>query len=136
MSENSDKKVFVTREHIIPEAIAHLRQFFDVGVWEQRSAPPREVVLQKARESDGMITEITDLIDKELLEQAPRLKVVANRAVGMDNIDIGEATRHGVLVSNTPGVLHESCADFTFGLMLSVARNITHGDRQIHAGQL
>ncbi len=135
MSENSDKKVFVTREHIIPEAIAHLRQFFDVSVWEQRSAPPREVVLRKARESDGMITEITDVIDKELLDQAPRLKVVANRAVGMDNVDIAEATKHGVLVSNTPGVLHESCADFTFGLMLSVARNITYGDRQIHAGK-
>lgn len=135
MSDISDKKVFVTREHIIPEAITHLKQFLDVGVWEARSAPPREVLLQKARESDGMITEITDLVDKELLAQAPRLKVVANRAVGMDNIDIDAATRHGVLVSNTPGVLHESCADFTFGLMLSVARNITYGDRQIHAGE-
>ena len=92
-------------------------------------------MLQKARESDGLITEITDLVDRELLDQAPRLKVVANRAVGMDNIDIGEATLHGVLVSNTPGVLHESCADFTLGLMLSVARNITYGDRQIHAGE-
>ena len=135
MSEISDKKVFVTREHIIPDAIAHLKQFFDVAVWEERSAPPREVMLQKAQENDAIITEITDLVDKELLDKAPRLKVVANRAVGMDNIDIDEATKHGVLVSNTPGVLHESCADFTFGLMLSVARNITYGDRQIHAGE-
>ncbi|MDP6452793.1 MAG: D-glycerate dehydrogenase [SAR202 cluster bacterium] len=135
MSEISDKKVFVTREHIITDAIAHLEQVLDVEVWKERSAPPREVMLQKARESDGMITEITDIVDKELLDQAPNLKVVANRAVGMDNIDIGEATKHGVLVSNTPGVLHESCADFTFGLMLSVARNITYGDRQIHAGE-
>ena len=121
MSEISDKKVFVTREHIIPDAIAHLKQFFDVAVWEERSAPPREVMLQKAQENDAIITEITDLVDKELLDKAPRLKIVANRAVGMDNIDIDEATKHGVLVSNTPGVLHESCADFTFGLMLSVA---------------
>jgi glyoxylate reductase len=135
MPEISDKKVFVTREHIIPDAITHLKQFFNVEVWEERSAPPRDVMLQKARESDAMITEITDQVDKELLGQAPRLKVVANRAVGMDNIDIGEATKHGVFVSNTPGVLHESCADFTFGLMLSVARNITFGDRQIHAGE-
>ena len=135
MSELSTKRVFVTREHIIPEAIAHLRQFVEVEVWPERSAPPREVILRKALESDGMITEMTDQVDKELLDQAPRLKVVANRAVGMDNIDIGEATKHGVLVSNTPGVLHESCADFTFGLMLSVARNIAFGDRRIRAGE-
>ena len=135
MSELSNKKVFVTREHIIPEAIEHLKQFLDVDVWGERSAPPRNVMLQKAQQSDGMITEITDMVDKELLGQAPRLRVVANRAVGMDNIDIDEATRHGVFVSNTPGVLHESCADFAFGLMLSVARNIVHGDRQIHAGE-
>ncbi|HJO82302.1 MAG: D-glycerate dehydrogenase [SAR202 cluster bacterium] len=135
MPELSTKRVFVTREHIIPEAIASLRQSVDVEVWSERSAPPRDVFLRKARESDGMITEITDLVDKELLDQAPRLKVVANRAVGMDNIDIGEATAHGVFVSNTPGVLHESCADFTFGLMLSVARNITYGDRRIREGE-
>ena len=98
MSEISDKKVFVTREHIIPEAIAHLKRFFDVAVWGERSAPPREVMLQKAQENDAIITEITDLVDKELLDKAPRLKVVANRAVGMDNIDIDEATKHGVLV--------------------------------------
>ena len=127
--------MFLPREQIITDAIAHLEQFFDVAVWEERSAPPREVMLQKAQESDALITEITDLVDKGLLDKAPRLKVVANRAVGMDNIDIDEATKHGVLVSNTPGVLHESCADFTFGLMLSVARNITYGDRQIHAGE-
>ena len=75
MSEISGKKVFVTREHIIPDAIAHLKQFFDVAVWEERSAPPREVMLQKAQENDAIITEITDLVDKELLDKAPRLKM-------------------------------------------------------------
>lgn len=128
------EKIFITRQHIIPEAIKFLAERHDVEVWEERSAPPRELLMQKASECAGMLTEITDVVDKELLDQTSTLRVVANRAVGMDNIDIAEATSHGVLVSNTPGVLHESCADFTFGLMLSLARNITYGDRQIRSG--
>lgn len=128
------EKIFVTREHIIPEAIAYLAEHYDVEVWKERSAPPRDLLIKKASECAGMLTEITDVIDKELLDQTSTLRVVANRAVGMDNIDIPEATSHGVMVANTPGVLHESCADFTFGLMLSLARNITYGDRQIRAG--
>ena len=128
------EKIFVTREHIIPEAIKYLAEQHDVDVWDERSMPPRDVLLDKAAECAGMLTEITDIVDKELLEQTSTLRVVANRAVGMDNIDIAEATSHGVLVANTPGVLHESCADFTFGLMLSLARNIAYGDRQIRAG--
>ncbi|MCI0841965.1 MAG: D-glycerate dehydrogenase [Chloroflexi bacterium] len=128
------EKIFVTREHIIPEAIKYLAEHHDVDVWDERSMPPRDVLLKKASECAGMLTEITDIVDKELLEQTSTLRVVANRAVGMDNIDIAEATSHGVQVANTPGVLHESCADFTFGLMLSLARNIAYGDRQIRAG--
>ena len=63
MTESSDKKVFVTREHIIPDAIQQLRKLFDVEVWRERSAPPREVMLRKAAECDGMLTEVTELID-------------------------------------------------------------------------
>ncbi len=129
------EKLFITREHIIPEAIKFLAEHHDVEVWKERTAPPRDLLIQKAGECAGLLTEITDLVDKELLDQASTLRVVANRAVGMDNIDIPEATRHGVLVANTPGVLHESCADFAFGLMLSLARNIAYGDRQIRAGE-
>lgn len=129
------EKLFITREHIIPEAIKFLAKHHDVEVWKERSAPPRDLLIRKAGECAGLLTEITDVIDKELLDQTSTLRVVANRAVGMDNIDIPEATSHGVLVANTPGVLHESCADFAFGLMLSLARNITYGDRQIRAGE-
>lgn len=134
MTESSRKKVFVTRPHIITDAIERLKEHFDVEVWQERSAPPRDVMLQKAGDFDGMVTEVTEQIDKEFLDRAKRLKVVANRGVGLDNINIDEATKHGVLISNTPGVLHESCADFTLGLMLSLARNISYGDRQVHAG--
>ena len=126
-------KYFVTRAHIIPEAIEYLRDRLDVEVWEQNSPPPKSLLMQKANERDAFLTEVTDIIDEQVLNAASTLKVVANRAVGLDNIDIPAATRNGVLVCNTPGVLHESCADFTMGLMLSLARNIAYGDRRIRA---
>ncbi len=127
------EKIFITRSHIIPEAIAYLDGIYDVEVWQQNSPPPRELLHEKVQECDAMLTEVTDIIDAELLDTATTLKVVANRAVGLDNIDIPAATRNGILIGNTPGVLHESCADFTFGLILSLARNIAYGERKIRA---
>lgn len=129
------QKIYITRSHIIPEAIEYLDGIYDIEVWQQNSPPPRELLLEKALESDALLTEVTDIIDADLLDAADNLKVVANRAVGLDNIDIPAATRNGILIANTPGVLHESCADFTFGLILSLARNIAFGERQIRAGK-
>ena len=126
-------KIFVTRSHIVPDAITFLQSRFDVEVWQENTPPPRALMLEKARECAALLTEVTDVIDAELLDGATTLKVVANRAVGLDNIDIPAATRNGILIGNTPGVLHESCADFTLGLILSLARNITYGDRKIRA---
>lgn len=127
-------RIFVTRRRI-PEAIESLERHFEVDVWEQSSPPPKDIVIEKVQTCQGMFTEADDRIDEEIMNTATTLKVIANRAVGMDNIDVAAATKNGIVVSNTPGVLHESCADFTFGLMLSVARNITYGDRQIRAGE-
>ena len=89
MAEN---RVFVTRRHIIPDAIAFLEQHFDVDVWESRDAPSKEVLRKKATECHGLLTEITDVVDREFLDSATTLKVVANRAVGMDLLHLG--TRH------------------------------------------
>ena len=130
-----DQKIYITRSHIIPEAIAYLDGIYDVEVWQQNEPPPRALLLEKAQQCDALLTEVTDIVDAELLEQANNLKVVANRAVGLDNIDIPAATRNGILIGNTPGVLHESCADFTFGLILALARNIAYGERRIRAGE-
>ena len=130
-----NQKIYITRSHIIPEAIAYLDGIYDIEVWQQNEPPPRDLLLEKARDCDALLTEVTDIIDAELLDQATNLKVVANRAVGLDNIDIPAATRNGILIGNTPGVLHESCADFTFGLILALARNIAYGERKIRAGE-
>ena len=127
-------KVFVTRRRV-PDAIAFLEDRFDVEVWEENTPPPRSVVLQKVTECHGMLTEADDVIDEEVLEAATTLKVVANRAVGTDNFDIPAATKSGIALTNTPGVLQESCADFTFALILAAARRVVYGDRRIHAGE-
>ena len=131
---NPDAKVFVTRRRV-PEAIDLLGQHFDVEAWEPNSPPPPDVLLEKAAQSNALLTEADDNVHAGLLEAAPSLRVVANRGVGVDNIDIAAATRCGVLVGNTPGILQESCADFTFGLMIAAARRIVHADRQVQAGR-
>ena len=123
-------RVFVTRRRV-PEAIGLLEQHFDVDVWEKASPPDRAVVLQKVTECEGMLTEIDDILDQEVLRASTTLRVVANRAVGMDNVDVGEATRRGIAVANTPGVLQEACADFAFALILAAARNVAFADRQL-----
>ena len=91
-------------------------------------------MVRKAAECEGILTEIDNIVDREVLGASTTLRVVANRAVGMDNVDIPEATRRGVLVSNTPGVLQDSCADFTFALILAAARNVVMGASQVRAG--
>jgi len=93
-------------------------------VWEGELPPPREVMLQKARESDGLVTLLTDKVDGELMDVNPHLKVISNYAVGYDNISIPAATERGVPIGNTPGVLTDTTADLAFTLLTAVARRI------------
>ena len=130
----TDKKVFVTRI-IVPDAIDRLKENFDVEVWEEPTPPPKDLVIQKAQECDGMMIESNDIMDDEVFSAAERLKVVGTRAIGIDNIDLDSATRNGVRIGNTPGILHESCADFTFGLILSLARQVTRSNRKVIEGE-
>ena len=129
MSRNT---VFVTRRRV-PEAVALLEQHFDVEVWEGATPPPKSLLIQKATECQGILTEIDDIVDKEVLRAAKTLMVVSNRAVGMDNVDVEEATLCGIVAGNTPGVLHESCADFVFALILAAARRVAFADRRVQA---
>ncbi len=131
----SKKKVFATRGHIIPDGLAYLAEMYDVEIWRDDAPPSKCILKAKAQQCEALVTEITDIVDSEVLDAAVALNVVSNRAVGVDNIDIPAATRNGVLVGNTPGTLHESCADFTLGLILSLARNIAYGDRRIRGGE-
>ena len=128
-----NKKVYATNSAAVA-AIEKLREHFDVEIWEGFASPPRDVLLEKSKEFDGMMIESDCLFDDELFKSANNLKVVGTRAVGYDNIDVESATRHGIAIGNTPGILHESCADFTFALILSLARKISYSNRKIING--
>jgi glyoxylate reductase len=92
------------------------------------------VLEKEIRSAAGLITLITDTVDANLLDQAPDLKVVANYAVGFDNIQVEEATKRGIYVTNTPDVLTHATADLAVGLMLAAARRITEGERFLRNG--
>jgi glyoxylate reductase len=127
------EKVLVTRE--IPEAGLYLLEDFAVSVLFERP-PERGELLEAIRGMDGVISTATEKIDGEVLDAAgDDLKVVANMAVGYDNIDVRAARERGVVVTNTPGVLDETTADVAFMLMLAAARRLGEGERLLRAGK-
>ena len=126
-------KVFITRKLPQP-ALDLILPACDAEMWQDELPPPREVLLSKVHGIDGLLSLLTDKIDALLMDNAPKLKVVSNCAVGFDNIDVPAATQRGIAIGNTPGVLTETTADFAFTLMLSAARRVVEGDRYTRAG--
>ncbi|MBN1581074.1 MAG: D-glycerate dehydrogenase [Anaerolineae bacterium] len=127
--------VYVTR--IIPQAGLDLvRAACDAEIWEDELPPPREVLLEKVRGRDGLLSLLTDTIDAKVMDAAgPQLKVIANYAVGYNNIDVDAATERGIAVGNTPGVLTDTTADFAFTLLMSAARRVVEGMDFVRAGR-
>ena len=130
----SRPRVFVTRR-LIGDGVARLTQEAAAEVWPGDDPPPRDVLLAEAQRSDGILTNIADRVDAGLIEAAPGLRIVSQMAVGYDNIDVGAATRQGVLVTNTPGVLTEATADMAFALILAQARRLPEGERAMRRGE-
>jgi glyoxylate reductase len=127
-------KVYVTRQ-LPEEALSIIRPAAEMEVWPEEAPPPRPVLLEKATDLDGLLCLLTDRIDVELLETAPKLKVVSQMAVGYDNIDVPACTARGIKVGNTPGVLTETTADLAFALLLATARRIVEADRFTRKGE-
>src|ERR1700720_4340384 len=127
-------RVFITRA-IAPHAIAKLRRHAIVEVWPRATPPPHAQLLRRAREADGLLTMVTDRIDANLIASAPRLRVISNLAVGLDNIDVAAATTAGIAVGHTPGVLTDATADLAFALLMAAARRVADGDREVRAGK-
>jgi len=127
-------KVYVTRE--LPErGLKIIKESFDAEVWPEYSPPPKEVIIKKVADIDALVPLLSDKIDAQVFDAAPKLKIVAQMAVGFDNIDLKEAIKRGIHVTNTPGVLTETTADFAWALLMAVARRVVEADRYIRNGE-
>jgi len=126
--------VLVTRR-LPQEALDRIVARCDMTLYDGEGVMARHQLLAEVAGKAGAITLVTDRVDEEFLDAAgPQLKIVANYAVGFDNIDVEACTRHGVLASNTPEVLTETTADTAFALMMAAARRIAEGDRFVRSG--
>jgi glyoxylate reductase len=126
-------KVYSTHA-LFDEARKILDSNCDIQYWCGAERPPREEVLARVKDKEGLICLLTEKINEELLRAAPKLRIVANVAVGYDNIDVEACTRRGVVVTNTPGVLDETTADFAWALLFAVARRVAEGEQLARSG--
>ncbi len=117
------------------DALEGLGREVELTVWPERGVPPRAWMRSEVAAADALLCLLTDSVSRDLMEGSPRLRVISTVSVGVDHIDLAEATRRGIPVGHTPGVLTETTADLTFGLLLAAARCIGEGDRFVRAGQ-
>ena len=127
-------KVYATRE-IVPPWIDYLKEYCDAELNPHPDAPPRGVLLDSVENKDALLCMLSDRIDSELFDRGSRLVVVGTHSVGFEHIDVNEATRRGVYVTNTPEVLTDATTDFAWALLLAAARRVAEGDRVIRSGQ-
>lgn len=126
--------VFITRK--IPDhVLSQLKAEFEIGLWEEDSPVPREVLLQKAQQCDGLYIMLTDRVDEELLAIAPRLKAISTMSVGLDHIDLDAVKKANLIITHTPEVLTETTADLTFALLMATGRRIVEASQAIYKGE-
>jgi glyoxylate reductase len=127
-------KVFVARR--IPAAgLDRIAAACDADVWPDRLPPPADVLRERVRDCDGIVSLLTDKIDAALMDATPRLRVVSNFAVGVNNVDLAAATARGIPVGNTPGVLTDATADIAVTLLLAAARRLGESAADAKAGR-
>ena len=127
-------RVFVTFP-LPPDAATLLRRAARVQTYRGPQPIPRSRLLAGVRDADGLLCLLTERVDSTLLSRAPRLRAVANYAVGYNNIDLAAAATRNIVVTNTPDVLTETSADLAFALMLAAARRVVEGDRLVRSGR-
>jgi len=127
-------KVYVTR-HLPEIARDELIKKCDAQIWDTDTPPPYEEILKHLPDKVGLLCLLTDRIDAALMDAAPELKVISQCAVGYDNINIDAATARGILIGNTPGVLTDATADFTFTLLMAAARRVVEAADYVRQGK-
>lgn len=129
-------KIYVTRklEACVKEK---LEMYCEVSMWGGREdlPVPKEVLMKEVSQVEGLYCLLTETIDKEIISLAPNLKVISNMAVGYNNIDLEEAKKHSIIVTNTPDILTETTADLTFALLMATARRIVEAVDYIKTNQ-
>jgi glyoxylate reductase len=128
-------KIFITR--IIPNpGLTLVNEHFHADSWTHELPPSRDELIKRSRGVDGILCTLTEKVDKELMDSiGSQLKVISSMSVGVDHIDVVEATKRKIPVGNTPGVLTDATADQAFALMLAAARRITEAERFVRAGK-
>jgi len=127
-------KIFVTRK--IPEAgLELLKKEHEVDVYQYDRIPTKEEIIKGLKGKDGLLCLLSDPIDEEVINSNPKLKMISNYAVGYDNIDVKAATKRGIPISNTPGVLTDATAEMAWALLFSVARRMVEGDSFARSGK-
>ncbi|NBI29011.1 2-hydroxyacid dehydrogenase [Chengkuizengella marina] len=120
-------QVYITKK-IPREVIEPLEKMATVKMWDaENEKVPVQILKTEAAKSTAIFTTLDDIIDQSIIENSPQLKVIANMAVGYDNIDISTATKHSIFVCNTPDILNDTTADLAFALLMSTARRIVEG---------
>lgn len=124
------RRIFVTRE--LPErGLDIIKERFNAEVWSDYAPPPKKLVIEKVAKVDALATLLSDKIDAEVFDAAPNLKIVSQFAVGFDNIDVKEATKRGIYVTNTPGILTDTTADYAWALLMAAARRVAEADKYV-----
>ena len=126
--------ILVTRK--LPSSVlSKLSAVADVDLYSGEAAIPADELCARVADKDALICLLTDSVDRTVIDAAPKLKVIANVAVGYNNIDLAYARSRGIVVTNTPDVLTESVADFTWALILAITRRLSEGERLVRRGE-
>jgi lactate dehydrogenase-like 2-hydroxyacid dehydrogenase len=126
-------RCFVTRK-LPGGALDRLGKAHELDLWSASRPPSRDVLLARAGEAEGVLTQLTETIDAAFFDACPSVRVISNYAVGVDNVDLAAATERGVPVGHTPGVLTDATADLTFALLLAAARRLHDAERASRFG--
>jgi lactate dehydrogenase-like 2-hydroxyacid dehydrogenase len=134
MAMSAPVRILVTKR-VFPEAVDLLRREFEVDYNDTDRVLPADELIRRARGAAAVVSQLTDRLGADVIAQLDSVRVIANVAVGYDNIDVAAATARGIAVTNTPGVLTETTADFAFALLMAAARRIPEAHAFVHSGQ-